>query len=331
MFLDKLEGIDTIRDRQSWAARWGRIADAHCLAGDLSTKKGAFDEAIERWLCALTTFEVARRLLDEDDVQSGEVSIKIEAVVNRFRLSTLPKLERVQIKSYDHAEFSAYYMPAGSSDVCAPAAICISREDEAGAALLARLLPVAIGRGISVLVVSHDDLSNSWRGQSDFLLSCSLDYLAARSDVDATRIGVYGEGHSAVLATNFAVSDRRLAAAVCDGGLWNWARTRASVGWITRTFDIPDDHAASVERSRMMRQIRCPVLVVTGGRGAVCASEAVKLQADCMAARIDVELAMTRMARTPGGEIENFVVSDGCIFEWLERRLVDRALAIATL
>lgn len=81
----------------------------------------------------------------------------------------------------------------------------------------------------------------------------------------------------------------------------------------------------SARRSRLVRQLKCPVLVVAGGRGILGVSEAIKLRADCMAARIDLELAMPRMIRIDAGEVENFVVADDCVFGWLERKLAERS------
>ncbi|UPJ47860.1 alpha/beta hydrolase [Bradyrhizobium sp. 200] len=322
-FLDNLtfEDRSGAADRQNWVARWTGIGDEHGVLGDRNIRSGALHEAIEAWLCALTAFEVARRLVDEDDQQSADASARLEAGIQRFELSLEQKVERVQIECCDQTEFLAYYLPAGSPDLCAPAVICISGEQESGTTLLGRLLPVVFGRGISLLVISHDDISNCSRSPSDIVLSCCLDYLSARSDVDGTRIGVYGEGFSAVLATDFAASDRRVAAAVCDGGLWNWTRILASVSWITKAADVVDEGLASVRRSQLIRRLRCPVLVVAGGRGIVSVSEAIKLQADCMAATIGIELVIPRMIRTPEGEVENFVTSDDCIFRWLEQQL----------
>ncbi|MGY4230221.1 hypothetical protein ACVMIH_007582 [Bradyrhizobium sp. USDA 4503] len=319
-FLDNLEENDGSASRRNWVARWTNIGDAHCRVGDLNFASGNFDDATDAWLCALTVFEVAKRLMDEDDPQRGDVSVKVEAAIQRIE-SLAQKVNRVQIACSDQSELLAYYLPAGGRDLCAPAVICISREDETGAALLGRLLPVAIGRSISILIVSHDDVKNRWRGQSEILLSCCLDYLSARPDVDTTRIGVYGEGLSAVLATDFAASDRRVAAAVCDGGLWNWVRTLASIGWMTKPAKALDDEVMPAYRSRLVRQLRCPILVLAGGRGTVSLSEAAKLQVDCTAAHIDLELATPRMGRPSLGEIENFVTIDDCIFEWLENKL----------
>lgn len=319
-FLDNLVGVHGTIGRYDWAATWTSIGDAHRRVGDLRVDEGAIDQATEAWLCALTAFEVARRLADDDDEQCGDVLAKLEAGIQRF-VSLGQKVERVQIPGGDQAELPARYFPATGSDLRTPAVICISNEEETGETLLARLLPVVIGRGMSILVVSHDDISNRGRGQSEVLLTSCLDYLLVRPDVDARRIGVYGEGLSAVLATDFAVSDRRVAAAVCDGGLWNWARTLASVRWMTKT-EVLDEDVVLAYRSRLVRQLRCPALVVAGGRGTVSASEAIALQADCTAADIDLELAMPPTTGTSLGGIENFVTSDDCIFGWLQRKLI---------
>ena len=319
VFLDNLEGICGATGRQDWVERWTTIGDAHSLVGDVNIENEAFNQATEAWLCALTAFEVARRLLDDDDPKSGDVSARVERGIHKFR--SQQKVSPVQISCSDQAQIPAYYLSAGQRDVRAPAVICISTEEETGAMLLGRLLPVLVGKGVSVLAVSHDDVANRWRGQANTMLSCFLDYLLVQPEVDGSRIGVYGEGLSAVLATDFAVADHRIAAAVCDGGLWNWARTLASVAWITTTADAMDEQIASARRSQLVRQLRCPVLVVAGGRGTVSESEAIKLQAECAASRINMELTMPRMVWTPVGEIENFVTSDDSVFGWLAHKL----------
>lgn len=326
-FLDNLEGFYEVQSRPHLVTRWTNIGDAHGLVGDMNAEEGAFDEAAEAWLCALTAFEVATRLVGEDHPRSGDVLAKIEAIIQSFR-SLTKKIERIRISCYDQTELAAYYFAGGSPDLCAPAMICISREEETAARLLGRLLPVAISRGMSVLVVSHEDISNHPRCRSQMLLSCCVDYVSARPDVDAAQIGIYGEGLSAALATDFAMSDHRVAAAVCDGGLWNW--TVASIRWMTGTADIMDADLLSVRRSRLLRQLRCPVLVVAGGRGTVSASEAIKLQESCTAARIDMELR-SPVARDTQGEIENFVTSDDSIFGWLGRKLASSSARLLNL
>lgn len=243
-FLDNpgLVDLDGAISRQKLVARWTSIGDAHCAIADLNMKNGTFADAAEAWLCALTAFEVTRRLTDEGNPQRGDVSTKIERGIRRLNSSLVQKIERINIACCDQVEVPAYYLQAASPNRHTPAVICISMEQETGAMLLGRLLPVVIGQGISVLVISHDDISSGSRSHSNLLLSCCLDYLSRRPDVDARRIGVYGEEMSAVLATDFAACDRRLAAAVCDGGLWHRSRNLASVGWMTRAATSAGEH-----------------------------------------------------------------------------------------
>ncbi|MEZ2146752.1 alpha/beta hydrolase [Bradyrhizobium sp. DN5] len=323
-FLDRLSAEEdrAETDRQNWVATWTKTGDAYCRLADLKINKRAFDEATEAWLCALTAFEVARRLVADNDPRSANVSAKVETGFQRIGSALGHKVESVQIACCDRDELLAYYLPASTPNSPAPAVICISSEEETGAMLLGRLLPVVIGRRMSVLVISYEDLENHSRGQSKVLLSSCFDYLSGRPDVDSTRIAVYGDGLSAVLATDFARYDRRIAAAVCDGGIWNWTRSLRSIGWITSTADGADKDLTPAYRSRLARQLNCPILVVACGRGIVGVSEAINLQADCTAARIDLELAMPQIMRGfPDGNVENFVTSDDCIFRWLEQKL----------
>lgn len=321
LFLASFSGRYEATSRRHFVARWTNIGDAHCLFGDLNLERGAFDVAAESWLCALTAFEVARRLVDEEDPEAGDVLAKLEAGISHFG-SLQDRVRRVEIASWDERKLPAYYVSPGRTDLRAPAVICISREDETGAMLLGRLLPVIATRGMTALVVTYDDVSTSRHGQSELLSAC-LDYLSARHEVDRSRIGVYGEGLSAALATDFALADRRIAAAVCDGGLWSWARTQASISWITGTSHLLDDPSASAHRSRLARRLKCPILVVAGGRSIVSVPEGIKLESDCTAARIDLKLFMPPLAPTPVGEFENFGACDNDIFAWLEQKLAD--------
>lgn len=302
-----------------WSSEWIDIAEDHSQVGEESINRGNSDEATEAWLCALTAYEVARRLITESD-QLGMVVAGIERCIRRLELSVANRIERVRIGDGEPPELEALYLRSGSG-LQKQTVICISTEQEPGAILLGRLLPATFNRKLSLLIISHDDLLHGSRHEVNMQLSSCLEYLSARPDVDPDRIGVYGDGVSSALATDFAASDSRLAAAVCDGGLWISSRNSASVRWLLGDMDAIDGPALSMHRSLRLRQLGCPVLVVVGGRGLVSASEAVALQAHCMAESIDLELAMPPIIRASGDEIENFVSVDDRVFRWLETKL----------
>ncbi|MCK1484302.1 hypothetical protein IVB25_16680 [Bradyrhizobium sp. 193] len=317
-FLEDFDAPYSAACHSEWVVKWTKIGEAHDLVGDANLEKGRIGDAEKAWLCALTAFEVARRMACADAIESEKATAKIEATVRKFG-SLDQKIECVPVKCDDQSEMLTYYLSAAGASK-APAVICISTEEEAATTLLGRLLPVAVARGISVLVVAHEDIDSN--DHSDMALSCCLDYLSGRSDVDAGRIGVYGDGLSAAVATQFAFSDRRVAAAVCDGGLWDFARMLASTQWLTGTADAPDEKVVSARRSRMIEQFKCPVLVVASSRGTASLSEASKLLSHASAAPIDLQLVMPQTITSRFGEIEDFVTFDERIFGWLEHKLL---------
>lgn len=127
---------------------------------------------------------------------------------------------------------------------------------------------------------------------------------------------------TAALATGLAISNSRVDAPASDGGLWSWARTAAAVQWVTGVSDAHSEEVIAARRLRLIRRLRCPVLVMAGGRGIVSTSEAIELQNACAAAKVDLQLAIPRTTISDVGEVENFVVSDDRIFSWLEQKLV---------
>lgn len=302
-----------------WSAEWTSIAEVHLQLGEESISRGGSDEATEAWLCALTAYEVARRLTTESD-QLAILVAGIERCIQRLEQSTKNRIERVRIGAGEPPELEALYLRSDSGSH-KQAVICIGTEQEPGAILFSRLLPATFNRKLSLLIISHDDILRRSRHEVNMQLSSCLEYLSVRSDIDPDRIGVYGDGVSSALATDFAASDSRVAAAVCDGGLWTSSRNSASVRWLSGAMDAIDGDALSTHRARRLRRLKCPVLVVVGGRGVVSASEAVALQAHCMAESIDLELAMAPIIRASGEEIENFVSVDDRVFRWLETKL----------
>ena len=324
VFIDNLPIADVgeASERQRWVSTWIRTGDRYSSLADLGVRSGAVERAREAWLCAMTAFEVAKRIVDPCNPDHLHIVAKMQACVHKFGLYHARSIERVRIACCDQPELVTYYLPHDSPERHAPSIICISNQGESISEFLGKVLPAAVGRGMSLLVVDGSELSDHPTFKSDILLGCCVDYLSDRSDVDRCRIGVYGEGMAAVEATSLASSDRRIAAAVCDGGLWQFAWTRSSIDCMSGLAgELCDEEASSARRMRLVRRMRCPVLVVSGPRESVDLSEAISLQADCKAAGIDMSVVVSRTVETPLGGIENFLTADEFIFGWLERKL----------
>jgi dienelactone hydrolase len=150
------------------------------------------------------------------------------------------------------------------------------------------------------------------------MLQCWLDYLAARPDVDPRRIAIYGEGAGAVNASRLAFSDRRIAAAVSDGGLLTPIMRQASLRWMTGQAAHDGASTGSLLPSR---RIPCPLLVVVGSRSMVWEQDALELQTNYRQAGADCTVVVPNRIPHPLGEVENFVAVDDFIFGWLDSKL----------
>ncbi len=323
VFIDNLAVTNMHRaeGREHWISNWIAAADDYQQLADNHLKKGASDQGREASLCALTALEVAKRLADSSRLQDADIAAKMRACISDCGTHHQRPIEQVKIACHNQSELLAYFLRADRIDLRAPSIICISEESETAEELLGRILPAVAPRGMSVLALSGGDLARRPLADLEILLGYCVEFLSGRSDVDAGRIAIYGEGLAAALATNFAASDRRVAVAVCDAGLWHAARTRASIQWMTCPGDFTDEEDMALRRVRSARRVKCPVLLIAGSRGVASVSEAVKLHADCRAAGIDIDVAIARAVRMPFGAVENFVAIDDFVFGWIERRL----------
>ncbi|MCK1655151.1 alpha/beta hydrolase [Bradyrhizobium sp. 149] len=322
-FFENLSVADLAREahRHLWVSDWLRIADDYRIFAESVREDDSVQIAREAWLCSLTAFEVARRLSCPSDLASTDLAGKIDVGLTGFEDDAGPAIERVEIDGFDQGALSGLFLPAfrhgGSS---APAVICVGDEEVTMGATMSRLLPVSLCRNMSLLLVNTCNSSVPRRFKLEHVLQCWVDYLEARPDVDSRRIAVHGEGTGAGHASRLALGDRRIAAAVCDGGLLKSATRRASLRWMTGLEQTV--HEGSSAGSLLpSRRIPCPLLVVPGRRSMVREQDALELQAGYRQAGADCSIVVPNRIPSPLGEVENFIAVDNFVFEWLDSKL----------
>lgn len=323
-FFSHIAGTN-LNDKESWLRECLQIGDAQYVKSDLSFREGAFDAARNGWLVSLTAFQAAKLLLLPNDFRRIELADKILACTQRFLLHTDCQREEVQVPCFDCKPLSAYFLPSRHARNLAPTVICICDERDV---LLGQVLPATFEKDISLLLVEVSDLQgysvsnlNDWKITSEMRFACCVDYLLSRHDVDAKRIAVYGDGFAAESATRFAICDRRVAAAVCDGGLWDSVRMRGAIEWIAGQEGHLSDETASVRRSRLARKIKCPFLVIANEQGVSSILEAIALQVECKEQGVGMDLHIPRAIQAPRGAIEGMISANEFIFDWLEFKL----------
>ncbi len=187
--------------------------------------------------------------------------------------------------------------------------------------MMSRLLPAALCRNMSLLLVDARNLSGRRLFKPEHILQCWVDYLEARPDVDPQRIAIYGEGAGASHASRLALADRRMAAAVCDGGLLTSVMRRASLRWMSGAAQAVHDGTStgSLLPSRRIPCLRCSRLSGSGRWSGN--QEALELQAGYRQAGADCSIVVPNRIPHPQGEVENFIAVDDFVSEWLDSRL----------
>jgi hypothetical protein len=322
-FFESLSVAELVREtrRNLWISDWLRIADDYQTLAETVRKDGSVQIAREAWLCGLTALEVARTLSCPGDLDSADFADKVGHGLRGFENDAAQAIEHVEIDCLDQGTLAGVFVPARGHGPSAPAVICVSDGDMTPSSMMSRLLPAALCGKMSLLFVDAGHSSVRRPFKPEHALQCWLDYLEARAGVDPLRIAIYGEGAGAKHASRLAVSDRRIAAAVCDGGLSAPAMCRATLRLMSG-IDRDFDDGASTGSSLPSRRLACPLLMVVGSRSMVWEQDALDLQAVYRQDGADCSVAVPNRIPHPLGEVENFIAVDDLIFEWLDSKLV---------
>jgi dienelactone hydrolase len=314
-------------DDDSWYREWAGIADASNERAIAAFAKGNLVTARNNWLRAANYYQAAAYPFDLSPIhQRTALSAMRECAVNYLRHRE-PRGEVVSIPWLDEFALQGYYLPARATGNPGPVVICIGEPGHRKEEYLSKLARHALERGISLLAVdllgdgtgvSFEDVVR--RHKLESAISCVVNYLVERDDVDESRIAILGDCCSSSFVARGIAFDERLAAAVCDGGLWD-LHERAFLKRRMASADI--DAALSPETSRILRNINCPLLVTVGERGWLDADRVTELTSQLAADRRDITLKVFSRAETAAaqGHIDNPTLANEFIFDWIASRV----------
>jgi dienelactone hydrolase len=147
-----------------------------------------------------------------------------------------------------------------------------------------------------------------------------MDYLTTRDDIDERRIAILGDGSGSSFVARGVALDRRFAAAVCDGGIWD-LHERAFL--MNRSASRSPDRAATGGYGRLAQNLACPVLITFGGRGWLEADRVTELFDRLNADDRDITLKIFQGSETAAAQAhaDNPTLANEFIFDWLADRL----------
>lgn len=201
-----------------WAAAWCAIGDRHAAAAEAAEKTDRA-KAAALWRRSVDTYLFARFPFESSP---GKISAQKRMLAAFARLGALqdPPVERVTVRFGGH-EVAAYLrVPKGVA--CPPVLITVggldSRKEHAAIRNAAYL-----EHGIASLAFDMPGTGESRAVKAapgaEGLFSSSIDYLHARTDVDAARIVIYGSSWGGHWAARLAYTEKdRLCGSLVQGG-----------------------------------------------------------------------------------------------------------------
>jgi dienelactone hydrolase len=315
------------QDEDSWYQEWKRTADANHERGNTALSRGHVLTAQSNWLRAINYYQAAAYPFDAADNRQQAALLRSRSCAHHYLEHLTPAGEVVDIPWLDDYSLQGYFLPAPSRAGPAPVVVCLGEPGSRKEELLYKLARYARDRGMSMLAV---DLCGSGTGakfekvagRSDLETAIGhvVDYLLTRDDVDQRRIAIFGDGSGSSFVARGAALDRRLAAAVCDGGIWD-LHERAFL--MRRVASLDCGLAAMSRRSSIARYIKCPVLVTLGEHGWLEKDQVTLLFEQIKASHRDIELKIFRGSETAAaqGHADNPTLANEYIFDWISDRL----------
>jgi dienelactone hydrolase len=238
-----------------------------------------------------------------------------------------PKGEILQMP-FGKRTMEAYFL-RGNGIAPQPVVVCVGNADDFKEDLLYSIPRIASESGYSVLLI---DVIGSGTGIRDtngvepvveveHVIGHWIDHLLDRSDVDSSRLAVYGIGLGGTYATRFASRDRRIAAAVCDGGLWDY-RERMFVERRLRNLDdtlIDSRLTARLMLAGPLQTIDCPYLITIGAQDRLGVQDASALLDAARSAGLAGDLKVFAPEETGSfpDHVDNPALVHEYVFDWL--------------
>lgn len=314
-------------DEQSWHREWKRLAQANRHRAGAAFAEGHMATAQRNWLRALNYYGAAAMPLDQADERRWVAVLAMQECARRYLTARAPAGEVVTIPWVDDHALQGYFLPAASASGRAPTVICIGEPGHRKEEFLFKLAPHARERGLSMLALDllgdqRDDYTDTLLQRRDLESSIAsvMDYLETRGDVDFDRVAIVADGWGSSFVARAVLQEPRLAAAVCDGGLWDLHER----SFFASRFAMSDLSIVPVPHAPLMASSAdCPVLITLGEDGWLKADRARQIVQKSRLGSSDIVLKVFTAAETGAAQAhaDNPSLANEYIFDWLESRL----------
>ncbi|MDP9096447.1 MAG: alpha/beta hydrolase [Pseudomonadota bacterium] len=339
-------------DDQAWFSEWAAEARKLEEAGRERLARGHSRSAAAYLRRAANYYHVGERFLQPKTPESQAAYRRgVECFREAASLVGSPRIEHVEIP-YDGASLPAILVHAeGTTTGPAPAMIYFDGFDVTKEIQYFKGVPDLVARGIACLIVDGPGNGESIRFRNRPLIAeteryagAALDYLAARPEVDAARIGVMALSLGGYYAPRAASLDQRFACCVAWGAQWDYQATwqgrfdrlahsgnpSLSVPWqhLLWVFGVGTreeamQHLTGFKLDGIVQKMTCPFLLVHGeGDEQIPLAIAQR----CFDAVGSADKTLRIFSREEGGyhhcQIDNVTIGVHAMWDWIEEKLL---------
>ncbi len=291
---------------QDWCDAWSRRAAWHEQLGKESLREGYRLSAGEHLVRAAIYYHFAKFVFVQDLDQMRAAHMKaVECYRDGVALLRPHPGKRVAIPFEGRTIFGVL---RGSGSPATPVVIMAPGLDSTKEELHAYEEPF-LARGIATLAIDGPGQGEAEYeipicGDYERAAKAVCDWIETRSDLDASRIAIWGVSLGGYYAPRAAAYEKRIKACIALSGPFEWDRIWDGLPDLTRETFRVRSHAASEAQARIKakdlsmaeaaKKIRCPIFIVAG-------------REDRLVPAADAE----RLARSVAGPVELLVVEDG--------------------
>ena len=283
-YRDLLDIQAATSDWSEWPRVWSAFAAAAEERGEAALKQSHTPTAAGEFGRAALYFHYAQNLYyDHIDVKRSTHERKV-AVFKRAAPLYDPPLERIEIP-FDEITLPGYLrVPRGQEK--APCVILLGGLDTTKEDYMV-VNNLCAERGLATLAFDGPGqgevlFQKLWPRDFERCIPAVLDFLQTLPEIDSGRIGIIGRSTGGYYAPRAAATDERIAAVVSWGAMYH-LRNLASVPAVTRdgfvfvsgsrTVDEAVRFFECINLESFASRIRCPLLVVHGGRDTITPME----------------------------------------------------------
>ena len=338
-----------VGDDDAWFREWAREARAVEDAGRKRIAEGFTISGAQYLHRASAYYHVGERFLQPKSKEGLDAYMRgVACFRDAAKYIKRPRMEHVEIP-YDGKSLPAVYVhaEAANSTGKVPAVVFFDGLDVTKEIQYFKGVADLVARGIACLIVDGPGNGESIRFRNLYLRPDTehyatpvFDYLAARPEVDARRIGVMAISLGGYYAPRAAAFEKRYACCLAWGAQWDYQKiwrdrferlARADtpslsvahqhIAWVlkVKTQDEVLKHLEPFKLEGVVQKISCPFLMLHGdGDEQIPLSEAQK----CFDAVGSKQKTMKIFTREEGGyhhcQIDNVSIGVAYMWDWVE-------------